>query len=101
MSPSKNFEEDLTFSKVLHKHETEGGGFLAKITSKDKEAFENVVNNYMRYWVGDPMTESEEEKEARRSNYTNMTNSYYNIATDFYEVFYYENLKLMIKERIK
>jgi sterol 24-C-methyltransferase len=89
MSPPQSFEEDLAFSKTLHNHETELGGLLAKITSKDKEAFETVVNNYMGYWVDeDPMTESEEKKEARRSNYTNMTNSYYNIATDFYEVFY-------------
>ncbi|CAI2192136.1 13929_t:CDS:2, partial [Funneliformis geosporum] len=86
MTSSQSFEEDLAFSKALHKHEAESGGLLAKITSKDKEAFSNVVNNYMRYWVDkDPMSETEEEKEARRSNYTNMTNSYYNIATDFYE----------------
>ncbi|RGB34794.1 S-adenosyl-L-methionine-dependent methyltransferase [Rhizophagus diaphanus] len=86
MSPPQSFEEDLAFSKTLHNHESEHGGLLAKITSKDKEAFENVVNNYMKYWTDkDPMTESEETKEARRSNYTNMTNAYYNIATDFYE----------------
>uniref|UniRef100_A0A1D1XPD8 Methyltransferase n=1 Tax=Anthurium amnicola TaxID=1678845 RepID=A0A1D1XPD8_9ARAE len=86
MSPPQSFEEDLAFSKTLHNHEAERGGLVAKITSKDKEAFETVVNNYLGYWVDeDPMTESEEKKEARRSNYTNMTNSYYNIATDFYE----------------
>src|SRR4051794_27090412 len=89
MSPPQSHEDDLAFSKALHDHETESGGLLSKISSKDKEAFENVVNNYMGYWVGkDPVMESEEEKEARRSNYTNLTNSYYNIATDFYEVLY-------------
>ena len=89
MSPPQSYEDDLAFSKALHDHETESGSLLAKITSKDKEAFGTVVTNYMGYWVDkDPMTESEEIKEARRSNYTNMTNSYYNIATDFYEVLY-------------
>jgi len=86
MSPPQSYEEDLAFSKTLHDHETESGGLLAKISSKDNEAFETVVNNYMGYWVGkDPELESEEEKEARRTNYTNLTNSYYNIATDFYQ----------------
>ncbi|CAG8785879.1 1064_t:CDS:2, partial [Racocetra fulgida] len=78
---------DLAFSKALHDHDTARNGLLSTITSKDKTAFETVVKNYMGYWVeNDPINESEEDKEARRNNHTDMTNSYYNIATDFYEV---------------
>ncbi|CAG8493190.1 2990_t:CDS:2 [Cetraspora pellucida] len=85
-SVSESHANDLEFSKALHDHDTARNGLLSTILSKDKTAFETVVNNYMGYWVEkDPVTESEDDKEARRNNYTNMTNSYYNIATDFYE----------------
>lgn len=83
----ETFEKDLEFSKVLHDHKNSHSGLISSFFSKDKEAFEGVVNNYMDYWVGkDPMTETEEDKLKRCDNYTNLTNSYYNIATDFYEV---------------
>ncbi|CAG8715368.1 11416_t:CDS:2, partial [Gigaspora rosea] len=86
MSIPESHANDLAFSETLHDHKNSRDGLLSTILSKDKNAFESVVNNYMSYWVGkDPMTESEEEKEARKTNYTNMTNSYYDIATDFYE----------------
>nr|CAG8594320.1 11564_t:CDS:2 [Entrophospora candida]CAG8647064.1 10858_t:CDS:2 [Entrophospora candida] len=83
---NENHIKDLEFSEALHDHKNERLSFISKAISKDKAAYESVVNNYMNYWAGkDPMTESENDKEARKSNYTNLTNSYYNIATDFYE----------------
>ncbi|CAH1769035.1 2781_t:CDS:2, partial [Entrophospora sp. SA101] len=57
---------------------------MALGTNNENENHETVVNNYINYWAGkDPMTENEVDKEARKSNYTYLTNSYYNILTDF------------------
>lgn len=77
-------EKDLNFSKTLHDHEHDRKGLISTILSKDKEAYENVVNNYMDYWNSkDTMTENDKDKD--RGKDINMTNSYYNVATDFYE----------------
>lgn len=89
MSPVTDVHaEDAAFSKVLHgeKIVTSDGSFLTKITSKDRDAHEATSRNYMSFWEGkNPMTETEHDKEARQTNYTSLTNSYYNLATDFYE----------------
>ncbi|CAG8660512.1 123_t:CDS:2, partial [Scutellospora calospora] len=86
VNASESNANDLAFSKALHDHDTNRNGLLSTILSKDKATFATVVKGYMNFWVEkDPINESEEVKEARRKSYTEMTNSYYNIATDFYE----------------
>ncbi|CAG8452512.1 10013_t:CDS:2 [Acaulospora morrowiae] len=45
-------EKDLKFSKILHDYEHDRKGLVSSILSKDREAYETVVNNYMDYWYG-------------------------------------------------
>ncbi|RHZ69758.1 hypothetical protein Glove_279g30 [Diversispora epigaea] len=78
------YKKDLEFSKALHDHEGNRSGLISSFYSKDKDAYEHAVDSYMNYWTDkDPITETEEEKLKRCD--TDLTNAYYNIATDFYE----------------
>ncbi|CAG8607771.1 2671_t:CDS:2 [Ambispora leptoticha] len=78
--------KDSDFSRVFHGEKVLEGNFISKITSKDKEAHEEVVNGYLNFWQKkDPVSDTEQEKNERTENCTTLTNSYYDIATDFYE----------------
>ncbi|KAG9304961.1 hypothetical protein G9A89_003130 [Geosiphon pyriformis] len=84
----ETYVKDAAFSDILHGKEIieSDGSFFTKVTSKDKAAHEAVVKNYLSFWEGkEPENETSEDIKARQENYTSLTNSYYNIATDFYE----------------
>ncbi|CAG8516736.1 5518_t:CDS:2 [Ambispora gerdemannii] len=78
--------KDAELSKLFHGEKMLEGNFFSKITSKNKEAHKEVVNGYLNFWQKkDPMSDTEQEKNERTENCMTLTNSYYNIATDFYE----------------
>lgn len=80
--------QDAELSKILHGESiiVSADSFFAKILSKHKATHETLTKNYMNFWeVENPENEMEQEINSRKENYTALTNSYYNIATDFYE----------------
>jgi sterol 24-C-methyltransferase len=85
---NENYAKDLAFSKKLHGEEVvDSTGLFGKIVSKDRDAHEAVVKSYTSFWkTEDPQAETEDDKNARSSEAATLTNTYYNIATDFYEV---------------
>jgi sterol 24-C-methyltransferase len=61
---------------------------MATITNINKgKSVGTKVNTYTELFEDERASQSEREskKESRKSNYTTVANSYYDIATDFYE----------------
>ncbi|KAF8997358.1 Delta(24)-sterol C-methyltransferase, partial [Haplosporangium bisporale] len=99
---SQRHQDDLAFSKSFHGHTWDEAHhqdtFVSKLIKKDREFQPELVDNYLKNWKHeDPIQETAEEKEARQNAYRVVTNSFYDLATDFYEVQGYENLELELK----
>ncbi|KAG0041477.1 hypothetical protein BGZ83_001756 [Gryganskiella cystojenkinii] len=82
--------EDLALSKTLHgttfNEENHQASFLSKLKQKDREFQPAVVDNYLKNWSEEqPENETEESKAERQSAYKAVANSFYDLATDFYE----------------
>jgi sterol 24-C-methyltransferase len=84
--PTQSQVRDKEFAKALHGDQaTNNAGYLAILT-KNKDAQKEATSTYFKFW--DDKTaknETEEDIKARSANYTDLVNSYYNIATDLYE----------------
>ncbi|KAI6371867.1 Delta(24)-sterol C-methyltransferase [Pyricularia grisea] len=77
---------DMTFEQVLHKGSSTNMGGLGSMFSKDREASKMAINQYFQHWDGKTAkTETNEVREARKSDYATLTRQYYNLVTDFYE----------------
>jgi len=83
--------EDLLLSKTLHgsswdenRHQD---SLIFKLKNKDREYQPAVVDNYLDNWKEEiPENETEESKTTRQNAYKAVANSFYDLATDFYEV---------------
>ncbi|RUP49678.1 S-adenosyl-L-methionine-dependent methyltransferase [Jimgerdemannia flammicorona] len=75
--------EDLAFAKALHGKDVKTG-FLANLISKNKDVHGTATDDYLSHWKN-PDADTEEDAAKRLGNYTRLTNTYYNLATDFYE----------------
>lgn len=84
--PTESQIRDKEFAKALHgKKATDRAGYLA-ILNKNSEAQKQASSTYFQFWDNKTATtESEEDLKARSVNYTELVNSYYNLATDLYE----------------
>ncbi|KAG0265142.1 Delta(24)-sterol C-methyltransferase [Mortierella polycephala] len=87
---SQRNQEDLLLSKTLHGHAWEEShhqdSFISKLSKKDREFQPAVVDNYLENWKEDkPENETEEAKAERQNAYKAVANSFYDLATDFYE----------------
>ncbi|KAI9234303.1 MAG: sterol 24-C-methyltransferase [Podila humilis] len=87
---SQRHQDDLAFSKSFHGHTWDEAHhqdtFVSKLIKKDREFQPELVDNYLKNWKHeDPIQETAEEKEARQNAYRVVTNSFYDLATDFYE----------------
>ncbi|KAH7059548.1 S-adenosyl-L-methionine-dependent methyltransferase [Linnemannia elongata] len=83
-------QEDLAKSKTLHGHTFHDNhhqdSFLSKLNKKDRDFQPAVVDKYLDNWKEDrPELESEEDKAQRQTAYKAVANSFYDLATDFYE----------------
>ncbi|KAF9308320.1 Delta(24)-sterol C-methyltransferase, partial [Linnemannia elongata] len=83
-------QEDLAKSKTLHGHTFHDNhhqdSFLSKLNKKDRDFQPVVVDKYLDNWKEDrPELESEEDKAQRQTAYKAVANSFYDLATDFYE----------------
>lgn len=81
---STSHSEDLAFSRALHGNQVKEG-FLNKLASKNKNVHDSATGDYLSLWK-QPENETEEDEKKRLNQYTQLTNTYYNLATDFYEV---------------
>ncbi|ORZ14377.1 hypothetical protein BCR41DRAFT_86158 [Lobosporangium transversale] len=84
-----NFE-DLALSKTLHgqswNEDHHQDSFISKLKNKDREFTPTVVDNYLDNWKETkPENETEEAKVERQNAYKAVANSFYDLATDFYE----------------
>lgn len=93
MSPvveTNNLEEHVSESDVKRLHGEiiyEPNGFFSKIRRKDRMLNRRAVNTYTAMYKGDKedFSNREEATKLRRENAQKMTNSFYDIVTDFYE----------------
>ncbi|KAJ1999287.1 Delta(24)-sterol C-methyltransferase [Coemansia thaxteri] len=84
MSTAKLLEPTPELSKALHQDVVEdqsATSFVSRLKSKNKDLQTQSVNTYTQFWED---SENNTE-EARTSMYKTLTNTYYNLATDFYE----------------
>ncbi|OZJ03239.1 hypothetical protein BZG36_03454 [Bifiguratus adelaidae] len=80
---AQSHSEDLAFAKALHGSKVKAG-FLANLASKNKDIGAAAVKDYLSLWK-DSKEETKADESKRLFDYTRLTNTYYNLATDFYE----------------
>lgn len=61
------------------------GTFLSKLTGKNRKFLPEVVNQYMLNWQNNTSPDQESDKDVVRKG-TDITNLYFELSTDFYEV---------------
>jgi len=85
-APSESQIRDKEFSKALHGSKaTDAAGYLA-ILKKNSEAQKQAASTYFQFWDNKTAkSETDEDIKARAAQYTDLVNSYYNLATDLYE----------------
>lgn len=60
---------------------------FSKLSNRDHETHRAAVENYLDNWKGErPEDETEDARTKRQNEYKAVANSYYDLATDFYEV---------------
>lgn len=60
---------------------------LSKLSNRDYETQRTAVENYLDSWKGErPEDETEDARAERQNEYKAVANTYYDLATDFYEV---------------
>jgi sterol 24-C-methyltransferase len=84
--PTASQIRDKEFSQALHGQKaTTVTGYRA-ILSKNVEAQKAATSTYFQFWDNKaPGKETEGDIKERASKYTDLVNSYYNLATDLYE----------------
>ncbi|KAF7729977.1 Delta(24)-sterol C-methyltransferase [Apophysomyces ossiformis] len=75
--------EDIAFARALHGKEIKSG-LIANLRSKNADVHNVATDTYLKMWKKSD-TETKEDEDKRLSSYTQLVNSYYNLATDFYE----------------
>lgn len=80
---SAQHSEDIAFAKALHGDQIKTG-LLANLASKNAEVHNVATDTYLKMWK-ESSSETKEDEAKRLDSYTQLVNSYYNLATDFYE----------------
>ncbi|KAL1934049.1 hypothetical protein VTP01DRAFT_6231 [Rhizomucor pusillus] len=80
---SAQHSEDIAFAKALHGDKIKTG-LLANLASKNAEVHNVATDTYLKMWK-ESSSETKEDEAKRLDSYTQLVNSYYNLATDFYE----------------
>jgi sterol 24-C-methyltransferase len=75
--------EDIAFARALHGEKVKSG-LLANLSSKNADVHNVATDTYLKMWKA-PKDETKEDESKRLDGYTSLVNSYYNLATDFYE----------------
>jgi sterol 24-C-methyltransferase len=75
--------EDIAFAQALHGKKVKTG-LLSNLSSKNQDVHNVATDTYLKMWK-DADKETKEDEDKRLDGYTSLVNSYYNLATDFYE----------------
>ncbi|KAI8071230.1 sterol 24-C-methyltransferase [Gongronella butleri] len=75
--------EDIAFAKALHGKEVKSG-LISNLRSKNADVHNVATGAYLDMWKK-AETETKDDEDKRLNEYTTLVNSYYNLATDFYE----------------
>lgn len=67
----------------------ERGGFLRKVAQKDPKLNKQVADQYYSHWSKNEteINDNESYVTSRREQAQNMTNAFYDLATDFYDMY--------------
>jgi sterol 24-C-methyltransferase len=84
-TPTEAQIRDKEFSKALHGTKaTDASGYMA-VLKKNPQAQKQASSTYFRFWDKAATHDTTDDVKARSENYTELVNSYYNLATDLYE----------------
>ncbi|KAJ2803078.1 Delta(24)-sterol C-methyltransferase [Coemansia guatemalensis] len=81
---SQILEPTPELSRALHERVVENNSatsLVSRLQGKNKELQTQSVDTYQQFWA----TNTQETEQNRTSMYKTLTNTYYNLATDFYE----------------
>src|ERR1700721_585648 len=85
-TPTESQIRDKEFSQALHGQKSTSVAGYRAILSKNPEAQKAAASTYFQFWDNKtPTNETEEDIKDRSQKYTDLVNSYYNLATDLYE----------------
>ncbi|ORY89862.1 S-adenosyl-L-methionine-dependent methyltransferase [Syncephalastrum racemosum] len=80
---SAQHSEDIAFARALHGKEVKSG-LLSNLASKNADVHNVATDTYLKMWK-QADKENQDDEDNRLGSYTQLVNSYYNLATDFYE----------------
>lgn len=81
---TSNHAQDIEYARALHGDKIKSG-LLANLSSKNAQVHNATTDAYLNLWKKEVKNETKEHEENRKGDYTTLVNSYYNLATDFYE----------------
>lgn len=81
---STNHAEDIAFAQALHGRDLKKG-LWAQLKSKNQDVYGVTSDTYFNMWGKDAATDSKANEQERASRYSQLVNSYYHLATDFFE----------------
>ncbi|KAG1458239.1 hypothetical protein G6F56_006441 [Rhizopus delemar] len=81
---SSNHAQDIEYARALHGEKVRTG-LLSNLSSKNAQVHNATTDAYLNLWKKEVKNETKEHEENRKEDYTTLVNSYYNLATDFYE----------------
>jgi len=85
-APTESQIRDKEFSEALHGRKAVDATGYRAILSKNREAQKAASSTYFQFWDNKTAkNETEEDIHERSAKYTDLVNSYYNLATDLYE----------------
>ncbi|KAL9539225.1 hypothetical protein MBANPS3_010392 [Mucor bainieri] len=81
---STNHADDIAFAQALHGRDLKKG-LWAQLKSKNQDVYGVTSDTYFNMWGKDATTDSKANEQERASRYSQLVNSYYHLATDFFE----------------
>ncbi|RMZ77719.1 hypothetical protein DV738_g4214, partial [Chaetothyriales sp. CBS 135597] len=80
-------ERDIAFTKIMHGKSADQRNAFLSMLAKDNKSHRLVTDSYLNYWQkdGQDQDNTEDNREARKSEYASLVNNYYDLATDLYE----------------
>lgn len=81
---STNHAEDIAFAQALHGKDLKKG-LWAQLKSKNQDVYGVTSDTYFNMWGKDATNDSKANEKERASRYSQLVNSYYHLATDFFE----------------